>query len=117
MIEIQIDTKPLSVNACWKGKRFKSKAYTQYEHDVSFLLMATGDTGKSLTGPLEVSYKFYLTNCGMTDVDNLIKGLQDILVKRGVIQDDRYIFRVTAEKIKSDMDRIEVTIKPYEKNQ
>lgn len=46
----------------------------------------------------------------MTDIDNLIKPLQDILVKNGIIEDDRKILSFNAKKFKSDKDYIEITI-------
>ena len=34
----RIEIKPLSVNECWQGKRFKTKAYTAYEKELLYRL-------------------------------------------------------------------------------
>ena len=33
---IHLEIKPLSVNECWQGKRFKTKAYLKYYRGFSF---------------------------------------------------------------------------------
>lgn len=38
---IRIKIKPLSVNDAWKGQRFKTKEYKQYEQDLMFILPKT----------------------------------------------------------------------------
>ena len=35
---IQIHRKPLSVNTCWQGKRFKTPLYKEYEKEILELL-------------------------------------------------------------------------------
>ena len=35
---MRLDIKPLSVNRCWKGKRFKTKEYKRYERDCLLIL-------------------------------------------------------------------------------
>ena len=30
-MEVFLNVKPLSVNQCWQGRRYKTKAYKQYE--------------------------------------------------------------------------------------
>jgi len=105
---ITINYRPLSVNKAWRGgRRYKSSDYVQFERDVLFLLPKL----ECLKGPIKVSYKFYLKNCKITDVDNLIKPLQDILQKAGYFEDDRFIYKIEAEKIQSDDDYIEVDIR------
>lgn len=92
----------------WQGRRFKSPDYHDYELEVGILLPKAPKT--PLEGPLEVSYTFYLKNHKATDYDNLIKPLQDILVKNGFISDDRHIYRATILKVASKVDRVEVLI-------
>lgn len=104
----RVEVKPLSVNAVWQGRRFKTKAYKQYEQDCGWFLKAP-----MIKGEVEVYYKFYIKNYAMSDVDNFIKPLQDILVKNGLIEDDRKIVKVTAEKIKSVEEYTEIEIMTY----
>jgi Holliday junction resolvase RusA-like endonuclease len=90
-----IPIKPLSVNKAWQGRRFKSKDYKKYETDVCLLLPIAN---KTVDTACEVVYRFYLKNHKMTDADNLIKPLQDIIVKLGYIKDDRLIWKYTIMK-------------------
>lgn len=109
-MKLNIPLKPLTVNKAWQGRRFKSKDYSEYEKDVNYLLRGNLCP---LEGKIEVRYGFYLKNHSRTDNDNLVKPIQDILVKAGYIKDDRYIYRTVIEKYPSDIDYMEVEILPY----
>ena len=89
---IQIHKKPLSVNACWQGKRFKTPLYKDYEKEILELLP---DKYEIPEGDLQVRYEFGLNT--MADWDNPVKPLQDILQKKYDF-DDRRIMK--AEVIK-----------------
>ena len=89
---IQIHRKPLSVNACWQGKRFKTPLYKEYEKEILELLPDKYDIPE---GDLQVRYEFGLNT--MADWDNPVKPLQDILQKKYDF-DDRRIMK--AEVIK-----------------
>ena len=106
-MKFSIDIKILSVNKAWKGRRFKSDDYKQYETDVYRLL--TG-VPKAPEGALQVHYKFYMVNHKLADNDNPVKPLQDILKLRGIIKDDRFIYRTIIDKIPAKKERIEVEI-------
>ena len=105
-----LPVKPLSVNAAWQGRRFKTKAYKQYCQEIAVHLPKNV---VKIGGLVDVKYRFFLRNWKLTDGDNLVKCLQDILVSNGFIDDDRYIMRFTVEKYPSKIDRIEVEIDPH----
>lgn len=107
---MKIYIKPLSVNRCWQGRRFKTKDYKEYEEECLWLLKGWQKT----EGYVEVEYKFYLKNYKASDVGNLEKPLSDIITKAGLIEDDRYIKKMTIEKFKSEQSYIEIKIKSYE---
>ena len=107
---IIIPIKPLSVNAAWQGRRYKSPAYKVYEISIFSILPRCKETPQ---GFLEVNYKFYLTNFLKTDCDNLVKCIQDILVKLDYMKDDRYIVKYVIEKFNSKENKIEIEIKQY----
>ena len=92
MMTIQIHRKPLSVNACWQGKRFKTPLYKEYEKEILELLPEKYEIPE---GDLQVRYEFGLNT--MADWDNPVKPLQDILQKKYDF-DDRRIMK--AEVIK-----------------
>ena len=97
MMTIQIHRKPLSVNACWQGKRFKTPLYKDYEKEILELLP---DKYEIPEGDLQVRYEFGLNT--MADWDNPVKPLQDILQKKYDF-DDRRIMK--AEVIKKVVKR------------
>lgn len=72
-----VNIKPLSVNECWQGKRFKTKKYEQYEKDVLSMLVAM----KLPEPPFSVYYEFGFSN-PLSDIDNPVKPIQDILQKK-----------------------------------
>ena len=109
---IEIECSPLSVNAAWQGRRYKTENYLAYEVEVAALLHYSVKNS-AFDGLYEVTYRFYLKHHATTDYDNLIKPLQDILVKNGVIKDDRFIYKAHQEKIPSDVNKVEILIEPY----
>lgn len=113
MDKCKVEIRPLSVNAAWKGRRFKTPEYTQYENDMQILLPQVSQPWNE---PIRMTYTFKLRRASTTDVDNLIKPLQDILVRTGIIADDNLIQSFTATKQKDNIDSVEVTIEPYADN-
>ncbi len=107
-IHILKEEKPLSSNCAWQGRRFKTKDYKAFEELMLYILPAK----KMIKGLIEITYWFHLKNHKMADYDNFIKSLQDIIVKRGYIEDDRFIYKATIFKIPSKTDKIEFEIKP-----
>lgn len=80
----EIKVKPLSVNECWQGRRFKTKKYLAYEKEVYYKLPPLN----LKTGLLRICLDFGLSNTGM-DWDNPIKPFLDILQKRYGFNDNR----------------------------
>lgn len=93
--EIRVAIKPLSVNAAWQGRRFKTTEYKIYERE---LLLRLPKGVAIPAGPLSVVYEFGLSNL-LSDWDNPVKPLQDVLQKKYDF-DDRHIVKATVEKVK-----------------
>jgi hypothetical protein len=74
MDKIKINLKPLSVNQAWRGRRFKTDKYKQYEKDLGWMLPKNIKVGLP---PYTVYYEFGVS--AQSDGDNNIKELQDIL--------------------------------------
>ena len=74
---ISLNIKPLSVNECWQGKRFKTPIYKDYERFVMLSLphLILPEP------PYRIWYVFGLSNIN-ADLDNPVKPLQDILQKK-----------------------------------
>lgn len=64
--------------------------------------------------PITGVFRFYFKNyASEPDVSNLIEGPQDILTKCGVIEDDKLIKRVIAEKFFGHEPRVEIELYEY----
>ena len=103
--------KPLSINAAFQGRRFKTKECKAYCNALEMLLPRKRVDGEYYTMHL----KFHLKNFARTDQDNLVKLLQDEMVKKGMISDDRKIVKHILEKFPATFDWIEWEIIPAEK--
>ncbi len=86
--------KPLSVNDCWQGKRFKTKKYKEYEK-ILLVMLPKIELPKP---PYKVYYEFGFSSAS-SDLDNPIKPLQDILQKKYGF-DDKNIFEMVAKRVK-----------------
>lgn len=109
---MKIKIKPLSVNECWAGRRFKTPKYKQYEEE---LLWKLKDYEIPL-GKIEIVFEFGFSN-KMSDWDNPIKPLQDILQKRYGFNDrDVYKAIVRKELVDKGEEYIKFEITKYERN-
>jgi Holliday junction resolvase RusA-like endonuclease len=89
---MKVNIKPLSVNQCWQGKRYKTPKYKAYETELMYLLPNI----KLPKPPYEIKFTFGFSS-KLSDWDNPIKPFQDILQKRYNF-DDRDIFIAVIEK-------------------
>lgn len=106
-ISLKIDIKPISVNAAFQGKRFKTKDCKEYEASLWYRLPKK----PMLTGDVEIWFDFFLVNYAKTDISNLVKVTEDILVKKKYIEDDRKITKMHLAKHKAEKDMMTITIK------
>jgi len=101
-----VEIKPLLISKCWQGRRYRTCEYKKYTEEVLHLLpkkeMVEGQVGLFLT--------FYIKNPRQCDLDNFLKPMLDILVKKEYIKDDRYIYFLQAQKIKSSINIIKIEI-------
>ena len=97
--EAHIFIKPLSVNQCWQGRRYKTPNYKAYEKRVLDLLPDNLYVPKN--GKLVVNITFGFSS-KMSDYDNAIKPFQDILQKKYGFDDNRiyeaHIYKEITEK-------------------
>jgi Holliday junction resolvase RusA-like endonuclease len=101
---MRLNIKPLSVNECWQGRRFKTKKYLAYEKELLLMLKPL----KLPQGNLFLNIKFGFSNKN-SDIDNCVKPLLDILQKKYSFN-DRNIYRLCLEKtiVKRGYEFIEV---------
>lgn len=103
---MKINLEPLSVNTAWKGKRFKTDKYKQFERDM-FLLLPKMEIPKD---ELSVTLIFGFSNKA-SDIDNPIKPTLDVLQKAyGFNDKDIYELQVIKQIVKKGKEYIEFLI-------
>jgi Holliday junction resolvase RusA-like endonuclease len=91
----RLEVKPLSVNECWQGQRFKTKTYKDYEKKMLYMLKAF----KLPAPPYKVTITWGFSNI-TSDIDNPCKPLLDILQKKYNFN-DRHIMELNLKKTKT----------------
>lgn len=89
----RLNIKPLSLNSAYRGRRFTTPALDDYKESIDRLAPRL----KIPEGKLKATYIFGVSSRN-SDVDNLIKCLQDSLsVKYGF--NDKHIYKLVVEKV------------------
>ena len=101
-----IPLKPLSLNNCYRGRRFSTRQKKQYDRDLQILLPKV-----RVDGPLyTVTFRFFLQRPFAGDLDNLCKNLLDNIVDRGIITSDKKVVEIHLYKYRASKDSIEVQV-------
>lgn len=107
---IELNIKPLSINAAFQGRRFKTQAYKEYESAVLFMLRSVCIP----TDKIRLELIFGLSNKG-NDIDNSVKPFIDILQKKYGFNDSRiYELNIKKEIVKKGNEFIKFKIEKYE---
>ena len=88
-----IKIKALSVNKAWKGRKFKTNDYKNYETELFYLLPNI----KVPAGKLELNVIVGCSSSG-SDIDNLLKPFIDVMQKKYNFNDNN-IYKLSIEKI------------------
>jgi hypothetical protein len=75
-LPIRMEVKPLSINQCWQGKRYKTDAYKKYEA----VLLMTLPKMDLPEPPYQIYFKFGFSSAS-SDYANGIKAILNILNK------------------------------------
>jgi len=89
---IRVDIKPLSVNIAWKGRRYKTPEYKNYEKAVLLMLPKI----KMPEPPFKMELVFGFSN-RLADIDNPTKMIVDICQKKWKFN-DRDIYELNIKK-------------------
>lgn len=106
MISFSLPIKPLSLNMAYRGRRFDSSDKKTYDRSLAILLPHIVCPGPYY----KMTYRFHMRKCWLSDLSNIIKVLEDNIVDRGIIRNDRYVSEIHCFKYPSKTDRIEVEI-------
>ena len=107
MLNTTLNIKPLSVNAAFKGRRFKTNKYKAFERA---LLLMLPKSKEKFSGQLSVAIHYGFSS-RLSDIDNPTKLVLDILCKKYGF-DDRYIYELhlTKEIVTKQNDFIKLSI-------
>lgn len=99
-----IGIKPLSVNKCWQGRRYKTDDYKEYEKAMLKILPKKIFIPK---GKIWLKIKVCISSKN-ADIDNILKPTIDILQKKYGFN-DRKIYRLSVikEDVKKGFESIE----------
>lgn len=112
-MNLNLKVKPLSINAAYSGRRFKTEGYRDFSDEVLYLLPRRFE---KICGELSMKYIFHVKNYEKSDVDNMVKTIQDLLVQSEIIADDKHIKEIYCRKEKvedSKDEKIEICITPF----
>lgn len=90
--KVFVKIKALSVNNCWRGRRYKTVEYKEYEK----LLFYSLPSMQIPEGDLRLSIMVGVSSKG-SDIDNFLKPLLDILQMKYRFNDNR-IYKLEIEK-------------------
>jgi len=90
---IRLKIKPLSLNECYRGRRFKTPLLEAFKEEVCYLLPKKNITFKKI----KVIYIFGVSSKN-ADGDNLIKVFQDALSQKYAFN-DKQIYKWDVEKV------------------
>ena len=106
-MKANIAIKPISINKCFQGRRFRTAEFKNWQEAVFLLL----PNEKIKSRDISIGINIFLKSIVMSDIDNFLKPIIDCIVKKGIIEDDRYINELNVKKIKSEEEGFEVIIK------
>jgi len=93
-----VNISPISINKCWKGRRFKTYDYCVWREELGYIIRHQ----ETITGWVNIDLEFHIKSFKATDTDNMVKPIMDSLVENEVITDDRFVKKLTAEKFPVD---------------
>lgn len=108
---LTIPIKALSTNRLFQGRRFKTKEYDAFMQAALYF----APKAPMVKGAVSAQFDFFIKTATRSDLDNLLKSTLDLCVKAGYLEDDRFVFHLTARKFKVEdeaKERIELRIKP-----
>ena len=103
-----ISIKPLSVNQCWRGRRFKTPKYKEYEKELLLKLKPVYIP----KGKIKLCITFGHSN-SLNDIDNGLKPFIDVLQKKYGFNDrDIYELNVVKKLVKKGSEYIDFELFP-----
>ena len=107
---MRVDIKALSVNQCYRGRRFRTDKYKSYERELMYKLKPI----KMPVGKLKISITFGFSS-KLSDIDNGVKNFVDVLQKFHKFNDrDIYEMHLKKVDVPKGKEFIDYKIESYE---
>ena len=107
MIQFTIAIKPLSVNQAFQGRKFHTPKGKAFREQCLYLLPKK----EMMKGLIKMEIVVGIEKAWLrSDVDNYLKPLIDSIVKKGLIEDDRFIVELNIKKEQSKADFVRIKI-------
>jgi len=103
-----IPIKPISINACYQGRRYRTNAFKKWQELVWHYLPKKEVLKRD--GHLGIIIYLYLKSLWKSDIDNFCKPIIDCMVKKRYLLDDRYITYLEVHKFKSEEEGFKFSI-------
>lgn len=98
-----------------RTREIKSPQYLAWAANAMAAITKARHHAPTVTKPVSLHITFYLANrAAEPDVSNLVEGPQDLLVKCGVLADDRLVHEVVARKVFARPARTIIEISSYQ---
>jgi len=106
-MKFELKVKPISINKFFRGRHYITSEGKKYQQMYHMLLPKK----KMIKGQVKVEIVWHIEKRFLgKDIDNIAKILIDAIVKKGLIEDDRFIVELNIKKVKADEDKIIVKI-------
>ena len=100
--------KPISINICWQGRRFRTPEYKKWQEAMHYLLLPKQ---KDLVrGNVSVFIDLYMPHPNKCDTDNFLKPILDSLTTSRIIEDDRRVYHLEANKHLNSEYKIKIRV-------
>jgi len=104
---------PVSVNAMYANAagrgRVKTERYKTWINAAGWALVAARPV--KVAGPYTLEITLFQSDKRKRDIDNVVKPISDLLVEHQLVEDDSLCTRLVVQRIPSDTQWAEVTVK------
>jgi crossover junction endodeoxyribonuclease RusA len=108
---------PVSVNAMYANAagrgRVKTERYKTWINAAGWALVAARPV--KVAGPYTLEITLFQSDKRKRDIDNVVKPISDLLVEHQLVEDDSLCTRLVVQRIPSDTQWAEVTVRPTDK--
>ncbi|MBQ3347290.1 MAG: RusA family crossover junction endodeoxyribonuclease [Synergistaceae bacterium] len=114
LIKLELDGLPPTVNHLYRnyrGRRYKTTSGRKYQEHIAEQIRREWKGKPAYKEPVELRIIFTTNDRRKWDIDNRVKALQDCLSLAGMIEDDRQINILYAERRQGDKTATQIEVR------